>query len=50
MLPVEGGLFPCRQLPDAELHVFSRCGHWAQIERKEEFERLVVEFVSRPME
>lgn len=50
MLPFEGGLFPFRQLPDAELHVFSRCGHWAQIERKEEFERLVVEFVSRPME
>ena len=48
MLPFEGGLFPFRQLPDAELHVFSRCGHWAQIERKDEFERLVVEFVSRP--
>ncbi|MDZ7886446.1 MAG: alpha/beta fold hydrolase [Mycobacterium sp.] len=48
MLPFEGGLFPFRQLPDAELHVFSRCGHWAQIERKNDFERLVLEFLSRP--
>lgn len=50
MLPFEGGLFPFRQLPNAELHVFSRCGHWAQIERKEAFERLVIEFLSRPVE
>ncbi|RDH80450.1 alpha/beta fold hydrolase [Mycolicibacterium moriokaense] len=48
MLPFEGGLFPFRQLPNAELHVFSGCGHWAQIERKEEFERLVIEFFTRP--
>jgi 4,5:9,10-diseco-3-hydroxy-5,9,17-trioxoandrosta-1(10),2-diene-4-oate hydrolase len=48
MLPFEGGLFPFRQLPNAELHVFSRCGHWAQIERKAEFERIVIEFLTRP--
>jgi 4,5:9,10-diseco-3-hydroxy-5,9,17-trioxoandrosta-1(10),2-diene-4-oate hydrolase len=48
MLPFEGGLFPFRQLPNAELHVFSNCGHWAQIERKDEFERVVLEFLRRP--
>lgn len=48
MLPFEGGLFPFRQLPNAELHVFSGCGHWAQIERKDEFERLVIDFFTRP--
>ncbi len=48
MLPYEGALFPFRQLPDAELHVFARCGHWAQVERKAEFERVVVEFLTRP--
>jgi len=47
MLPVEGALMGFRQLPNAELHIFSRCGHWAQVERKEEFERLVTEFLTR---
>jgi 4,5:9,10-diseco-3-hydroxy-5,9,17-trioxoandrosta-1(10),2-diene-4-oate hydrolase len=48
MLPFEQGLFPFRRLPNAELHVFSRCGHWAQVERKSDFERLVVDFLTRP--
>jgi 4,5:9,10-diseco-3-hydroxy-5,9,17-trioxoandrosta-1(10),2-diene-4-oate hydrolase len=47
MLPVESGLFGFRQMPNAELHIFSRCGHWAQVERKDEFERLVTEFLTR---
>ncbi|MCX2931663.1 alpha/beta fold hydrolase [Mycobacterium sp. CVI_P3] len=47
MLPYEGGIFPFRQLPNAELHAFSNCGHWAQVERKHDFERLVTEFVTR---
>lgn len=48
MLPFEGGLFPFRQLPNVELHVFSHCGHWAQVERKADFERVVLEFLCRP--
>ncbi|CAN5493715.1 alpha/beta fold hydrolase [soil metagenome] len=48
MLPFEGGLFPFRQMPNAELHVFSNCGHWAQVERKNDFERVVLEFLCRP--
>jgi 4,5:9,10-diseco-3-hydroxy-5,9,17-trioxoandrosta-1(10),2-diene-4-oate hydrolase len=47
MLPVEGALMGFRQLPNAELHIFSRCGHWAQVERKDDFERLVIEFLTR---
>ena len=47
MLPVEGGLMGFRQLPNAELHIFSKCGHWAQVERKDEFERIVIEFLTR---
>ena len=47
MVNVEAGLFPYRQLQNAELHVFPNCGHWAQVERKPEFERLVIEFLSR---
>lgn len=32
-------------LPDADLHVFARCGHWTQIERATEFNRLVADFL-----
>ena len=32
-------------LPDADLHVFARCGHWTQIERAAEFNRLVAGFL-----
>lgn len=32
-------------LPNADLHVFARCGHWTQIERAEEFNRVVAEFL-----
>ena len=47
MVLFEGGLMPFRRMPNAELHVFSNCGHWAQVERKYEFERLVIEFLTR---
>lgn len=29
----------------AQLHVFGRCGHWVQIERDDEFNRLVADFL-----
>lgn len=32
-------------LPDADLHVFARCGHWTQIERAAEFTELVAGFL-----
>jgi 4,5:9,10-diseco-3-hydroxy-5,9,17-trioxoandrosta-1(10),2-diene-4-oate hydrolase len=47
MLPVEGAMLGFRQMPNAELHIFSKCGHWAQVERKPEFERLVIDFLTR---
>jgi 4,5:9,10-diseco-3-hydroxy-5,9,17-trioxoandrosta-1(10),2-diene-4-oate hydrolase len=47
MLPVEGALLGFRQMPNAELHIFSNCGHWAQLERKNDFERLVIDFLTR---
>jgi 2-hydroxy-6-oxonona-2,4-dienedioate hydrolase len=33
-------------IPDARLALFNRCGHWAQVERVEEFNRLVTDFVT----
>ncbi|TPG36504.1 alpha/beta fold hydrolase [Mycolicibacterium hodleri] len=34
-------------LPNADLHVFSHCGHWTQIERAEEFSALVADYLWR---
>jgi pimeloyl-ACP methyl ester carboxylesterase len=35
-------------LPNADLHVFSHCGHWTQIERADEFSALVKDYLDRP--
>jgi pimeloyl-ACP methyl ester carboxylesterase len=35
-------------LPDADLHVFARCGRWTQIERAAEFTELVAAFLREP--
>ncbi|MDH2240132.1 alpha/beta fold hydrolase [Pigmentiphaga sp. GD03639] len=44
-VPMDVGLRLLWGLPDAELHVFSRCGHWAQWEHAEKFNRMVREFL-----
>lgn len=44
--PAEGALLPSRQLPRADLRLFGRCGHWVQIERKDAFERAVIDFLT----
>jgi 2-hydroxy-6-oxonona-2,4-dienedioate hydrolase/4,5:9,10-diseco-3-hydroxy-5,9,17-trioxoandrosta-1(10),2-diene-4-oate hydrolase len=36
-----------RTLPNAQLHVFPQCGHWAQWERADEFNELVTNFLNR---
>ena len=33
-------------IPDAQLHVFGRCGHWTQIEHAARFNRLVEDFLA----
>jgi 2-hydroxy-6-oxonona-2,4-dienedioate hydrolase len=43
-VPLDTGLRLLAGLQNAELHVFSRCGHWAQWEHAEKFNRMVVEF------
>ncbi|OHT20816.1 alpha/beta fold hydrolase [Sphingomonas sp. MM-1] len=45
--PLDGALVPMRLIPNAELHVFPNCGHWAMIERKAEFENVVMAFLTR---
>lgn len=39
------GLFMLRAFRDARMHVFGHCGHWAQVERADEFNRLVLDFL-----
>ena len=35
--PLDGALAALKLIPKASLHVFPRCGHWAQIEAADEF-------------
>ena len=41
--PVEGALLPARRMPRCDLRIYSRCGHWVQVERKADFEKLVLD-------
>jgi len=45
--PVDMALAPMRLIPQCELHVFYDCGHWAMIERKLEFESVMLSFFGR---
>ena len=38
------GLLMLRRLPDARMHIFSKCGHWAHVEHRDEFDRMVLQF------
>jgi 2,6-dioxo-6-phenylhexa-3-enoate hydrolase len=44
-VPLDNGLKLINFMPDAQLHVFSRCGHWAQWEHADAFNRLVIDFL-----
>jgi pimeloyl-ACP methyl ester carboxylesterase len=48
VVPVEVAWNMLRLLPDADLAVFARCGHWTQIERADDFNRLVGGFLAAP--
>ena len=45
--PLDSSLVPMRLIPKCELHVFYDCGHWAMIERKDEFESVVLSYLLR---
>jgi 2-hydroxy-6-oxonona-2,4-dienedioate hydrolase len=47
--PLDGAIAPLRLIPRCELHVFPDCGHWAMIERKAEFESVVLSFLLRDL-
>jgi pimeloyl-ACP methyl ester carboxylesterase len=47
VVPMQVSVTMLGLLPNADLHVFSACGHWTQIERAEEFSTLVSDYLAR---
>jgi pimeloyl-ACP methyl ester carboxylesterase len=48
VVPMQVSVTMLGLLPNADLHVFSGCGHWTQIERADEFSALVSDYLARP--
>lgn len=46
VVPLETSLWLLQRLPRAQLHVFSRCGHWVQMEKREQFLWLLRSFMN----
>ena len=42
----ENALRLLAMIPSSRLYVINNCGHWAQMEHAEEFNRVVHEFIS----
>ncbi|MDT5348011.1 MAG: 2-hydroxymuconate-semialdehyde hydrolase [Mycobacterium sp.] len=47
VVPLQVSVTMLGLLPKADLHVFSACGHWTQIERADEFSALVTYYLGR---
>lgn len=46
--PVDGALVAMKMIRRAQLHVFGGCGHWVQLEKAAEFNRLAIDFLEGP--
>ena len=45
-MPLDGAFFALKRIRDVQLHVFGRCGHWAQMEHTDAFNRVVSDFLA----
>src|SRR6201982_2548307 len=45
-ITLDGAQIMLKQIRNVQLHVFGSCGHWVQLERQRDFERLVTDFLS----
>lgn len=45
-VPMDAALRLVAHIPNAELHLFNRCGHWVQWEHKDRFNALVLDFLA----
>jgi 4,5:9,10-diseco-3-hydroxy-5,9,17-trioxoandrosta-1(10),2-diene-4-oate hydrolase len=46
--PLDGALVAVKLIRKAQLHVLGGCGHWVQLERFDEFNRLTMDFLGAP--
>jgi 2-hydroxy-6-oxo-octa-2,4-dienoate hydrolase len=46
VIPVDTSLKLMKLVENGDVHVFSHCGHWVQIERSTDFNRLVSDFLA----
>ncbi|MGN2641945.1 4,5:9,10-diseco-3-hydroxy-5,9,17-trioxoandrosta-1(10),2-diene-4-oate hydrolase [Nocardia takedensis] len=44
--PLDGAIVATKMIPRVQLHVFGGCGHWAQLEKFDEFNKLATDFLS----
>ena len=47
VVPLDAYVPLLKTIPNARLHVFPKCGHWAQWEKADEFNELVLNFLAR---
>ena len=47
VVPLQVSVTMVGLMPNADLHVFSACGHWTQIERADEFSAVVSDYLGR---
>jgi pimeloyl-ACP methyl ester carboxylesterase len=45
-ITLDGAQIMLKNIRNVQLHVFGNCGHWVQLERRDEFERLVTDFLA----
>jgi 2-hydroxy-6-oxonona-2,4-dienedioate hydrolase len=45
-VPLESGLLGFARIPGAQMHIFNECAHWAQLEKVDQFNRLVEDFLT----
>jgi 2-hydroxymuconate-semialdehyde hydrolase len=44
-IPTSTSLYVAERMPNAQLHMFHHCGHWIQIEQRQAFNQLVLDFL-----
>ena len=45
-ITLDGSQIMLKHIRNVQLHVFGNCGHWVQLERQCDFERLVIDFLA----
>jgi 4,5:9,10-diseco-3-hydroxy-5,9,17-trioxoandrosta-1(10),2-diene-4-oate hydrolase len=45
-ITLDGSQIMLKHIRNVQLHVFGNCGHWVQLERQRDFERLVIDFLA----